>query len=472
MLSIPEYKSAERVFHYFEEISKIPHGSGETDKIAEYLVNFANERGLFVKRDNANNVIIRKNATRGYTDRPTVIIQGHIDMVLATTADCKKDLSLEGIEMYRDGDFLKAVGTTLGGDDGVAVAYALALLESDDIPHPELEIVMTSDEEIGLLGAAALDASELHGKVMLNIDSDNENIFTAGCAGGMRIDTKISARTEKKVTDGIKITISGFKGGHSGSHIRFPHANAIKALGEVMAKLGGEVGALKGGNADNAIPRNAECVIYGVDAEAAKAKAAAIIEKYREVEPEGKYEIIEGVEADVYSTEVSQRIAQLICEEPNGIVAMSEEIPGQVETSLNMGILACDGTGVTVSFSLRSSKGAKKAELATRVTKIAESKGAECDAHGAYPGWEYRKESPLRDTICEVYKRMYGKDAKVVTIHAGLECGIFSDKIEGLDCISLGPDMKDIHTTSERLSLPSAERTWRLLCEILASIKE
>ena len=470
MLSIPEYKSAERVFHYFEEISKIPHGSGDTDKIAEYLVNFANERGLFVKRDSANNVIIRKNATRGYTDRPTVIIQGHIDMVLAKTADCTKDLSVEGIEMYRDGDFIKAKGTTLGGDDGVAVAYALALLESDDIPHPELEIVMTSDEEIGLLGATALDTSELHGKVMLNIDSDDENIFTAGCAGGMRIDAKISARTEKKVTDGIKITISGFKGGHSGSHIRFPHANAIKALGEVMATLGGEVGALSGGNADNAIPRNAECVIYGTDAEAAKAAAAAIIEKYREVEPEGKYEITEGVEAEVYSKEVSGRIAELICEEPNGVVAMSEEIPGQVETSLNMGILECDGTGVTVSFSLRSSKGAKKAELATRVTKIAESKGAECDAHGAYPGWEYRKESPLRDTICEVYKRMYGKDAKVVTIHAGLECGIFSDKIEGLDCISMGPNCYDIHTTEERLSISSAARVWEFLKEVLKSI--
>ena len=470
MLSIPEYKSAERVFYYFEEISKIPHGSGETDKIAEYLVNFANERGLFVKRDSANNVIIRKNATRGYTDRPTVIIQGHIDMVLAKTADCKKDLSVEGIEMYRDGDFLKAVGTTLGGDDGVAVAYALALLESDDIPHPELEIVMTSDEEIGLLGAAALDASELHGKIMLNIDSDDEGIFTAGCAGGMRIDTKIGARTEKKVTDGIKIAISGFKGGHSGSHIRFPHANAIKALGEVIATLGGEVGAFNGGNADNAIPRNAECVICGVDAAKANAAAKAVIEKYREVEPDGAYEITEGVEADVYSAEVSARVAELICEEPNGIVAMSEEIPGQVETSLNMGILECDETGVTVSFSLRSSKGAKKAELATRVTKIAESKGAECDAHGAYPGWEYRKESPLRDTICEVYKKMYGKDAKVVTIHAGLECGIFSDKIEGLDCISMGPNGRDIHTTEERLSISSTARVWEFLKEVLKSI--
>ena len=470
MLNLPEYKSAERVFHYFEEISQIPHGSGETDKIAEYLVSFAKERGIFVKRDAANNVIIRKNATRGYTDRPTVIIQGHIDMVLAKTADCTKDLSVEGIDMYVDGDFIKAKGTTLGGDDGIAVAYALALLESNDIPHPELEIVLTSDEEIGLLGAVALDASELRGRVMINIDSDDEGIFTAGCAGGMRIDTKISARTEKKVTDGIRVAIKGFKGGHSGATIHIPHANAIKALGELIAALDCEVGALKGGNADNAIPRSAECVVYGASADKVNEACETIIGKYREVEPEGKYEITEGVVADVYSTEVSKRIAELICEEPNGIIAMSEEIPDQVETSLNMGILECDDTGVTVSFSLRSSKGAKKAELATRVTKIAESKGAECDPHGAYPGWEYRKESPLRDTICEVYKRMYGKDAKVVTIHAGLECGIFSDKMEGLDCISMGPDGYDIHTTEERLSISSTARVWEFLKEVLKSI--
>ena len=470
MLNIPEYNSAQRVFHYFEEISKIPHGSGETDKIAEYLVAFATERGLYVKRDGANNVIIRKNATRGYTDRPTVIIQGHIDMVLAKTADCTKDLSCEGIEMYRDGDFLKARGTTLGGDDGVAVAYALALLESDDIPHPELEIVLTSDEEIGLLGAVALDASELRGKIMINIDSDDEGIFTAGCAGGMRIDAKIGARTEKNVTDGVRVAISGFKGGHSGARINVPHANAIKVLGELIAKLGCEIGNLKGGNADNAIPRNAECVVYGVSVDKIKAACDELIGKYADVEPEGKYEISEGVGAQVYSMEISKRIAELICEEPNGVVAMSAEIAGQVETSLNMGILECDESGVTISFSLRSAKGAKKEELATRVTKIAESKGAVCDSHGAYPAWEYRTESPLRDTICDVYKRMYGKDAKVITIHAGLECGIFSDKIEGLDCISMGPDGYDIHTTEERLSISSTARVWEFIKEVLKNI--
>ncbi len=470
MLNIPEYESAQRVFHYFEEISKIPHGSGETDKIAEYLTDFATKRGLYVKRDSANNVIIRKNATRGYTDRPTVIIQGHIDMVLAKTAECKKDLSVEGVEIYRDGDFLKAVGTTLGGDDGVAIAYALALLESDDIPHPELEIVLTSDEEIGLLGATALDTSELHGKVMINIDSDDEGIFTAGCAGGMRIDAKIDARTEKNVTDGVRVAINGFKGGHSGAMIKIPHANAIKVLGELIAKLGCEVGELKGGNADNAIPREAECIVYGVCASRVKAACEQLIKKYSDVEPDGKYEIVEGVSAKLYSPDVSKRIAELICEEPNGVMAMSEEIKDQVETSLNMGILASDESGVTVSFSLRSAKGVKKEELATRVTKIAESKGAVCDAHGAYPGWEYRKESPLRDTMCEVYKRMYGTDARVITIHAGLECGIFSDKIEGLDCISMGPNGHDIHTTEERLSISSTARVWEFLKEVLKNI--
>lgn len=470
MLNIPEYKSAERVFHYFEEISKIPHGSGETDRIADYLVSFANERGLFVKRDAANNVIIRKNATRGYTDRPTVIIQGHTDMVLARTADCTKDLSCEGLDLYRDGDFLRARGTTLGGDDGVAVAYALALLESNDIPHPELEVVLTSDEEIGLLGAVALDTSELRGRVMINVDSDDEGLFIAGCAGGMRIDAKISARTEKSVTNGVRIAISGFKGGHSGSRIRKPHANAIKVLGELLSAIGGEIGALKGGNADNAIPREAECVVYGVDATTVREACEKVKTKYAEVEPQGEYEVTENAVAKIYPAEVSRRVIELICEEPNGVVAMSEEISGQVETSLNMGILECDSDGITVSFSLRSAKGAKKEELATRVTKIAESKGAICDAHGAYPAWEYRKESPLRNTICNVYKKMYGTEAKVVTIHAGLECGIFSDKMEGLDCISMGPNNHNIHTTEEHLSISSTARVWEFLKEVLKSI--
>lgn len=470
MLNIPEYKSAERVFHYFEEISKIPHGSGETDKIADYLVSFANERGLLVKRDSANNVIIHKNATRGHTDRPTVIIQGHTDMVLARTADCAKDLSCEGLDLYRDGDFLRAKGTTLGGDDGVAVAYALALLESDDIPHPELEVVLTSDEEIGLLGAVALDTSELRSRVMINVDSDDEGVFIAGCAGGMRIDAKINSRTVKNVTNGVRVAISGFKGGHSGGQIHKPHANAIKVLGELLSTVGGEIGALKGGNADNAIPREAECVVYGADVAALRDACEKMKKKYADVEPQGEYEITENVTADVYSADVSKQLVELICEEPNGVVAMSEEIAGQVETSLNMGILECDGKGITVSFSLRSAKGAKKEELATRVTKIAKSKGAVCDAHGAYPAWEYRKESPLRETICDVYKKMYGTDAKVVTIHAGLECGIFSDKMEGLDCISMGPDNHDIHTTEEHLSISSTARVWEFLKEVLKSI--
>lgn len=470
MLNFSEYRSAERVFYFFEEISKIPHGSGQTDKIADYLVKFATERGLFVKRDAANNVIIRKNATRGYADRPTVIIQGHTDMVLAKTDDCTKDLSREGLDLYRDGDFLRARGTTLGGDDGVAVAYALALLDSDDIPHPELEVVLTSDEEIGLLGAVALETEELHGRILINVDSDDEGLFIAGCAGGVRIDAKICARTEKKVTDGVRVAIKGYKGGHSGGTIHKPHANAIKVLGELLSTLGGEVGALKGGNADNAIPREAECVVHGVDAETVREACANMQKKYAGVEPNGEYTVTEGASAEIYSKEVSQRVIELICEEPNGVMAMSEEIAGQVETSLNMGILECDDNGITVSFSLRSAKGAKKEELATRVTKIAESKGAVCDAHGAYPAWEYRKESPLRETICKVYKEMYGTDAKVVTIHAGLECGIFSDKMEGLDCISMGPDNHDIHTTEEHLSISSTARVWEFLKEVLKNI--
>lgn len=470
MLNIPEYENVKSVFQFFEEIAKIPHGSGETEKIADYLVSFANERGLSVKRDGANNVIIRKNATRGYADRPTVILQGHTDMVLARTADCIKDLSLEGLDLYIDGDYLRARGTTLGGDDGVAVAYALALLDSDDIPHPAIEAIFTSDEEIGLLGAVALDCSDIEGRVMLNIDSDAEGIFTVGCAGGMRIDVKFPTRVTKTQEKGAKLRVYGLKGGHSGVEINKGRANAIKILAEIIKELGASIAYISGGNADNAIPRDAECIIETtLSAERISEACGAVCEKYRAIEPDiaYTYEVCDGSFAFI---ENSSELISLINSEPSGVIAMSEDIPGLVETSLNLGIIESGECAVTLSFSLRSAKGTEKGKLATRVTKIATEHGATCASHGEYPAWEYRKESHLRDVMCTVYEKMYGESAKVVTIHAGLECGIFSDKLEGLDCVSIGPDNHDIHTTEERLSIPSTARVWEFVKEVLKNI--
>lgn len=472
MLNLSDFKSAERVFHFFEEISKIPHGSANTAKIADYLVDFATERKLYVRRDAANNVIIRKPATKDYEDRPTVIFQGHTDMVIAKLPELDKDMECEGLDLYVDGDFLRARGTTLGGDDGVAVAYALAVLDSEDIPHPEFEAIFTSDEEIGLLGAVALDTSDIRGKTMINIDSDSEGILTVGCAGGVRIDIKVPMRVTNSKEKATLIKVSGLAGGHSGIEINSGRENAIKILGEVLSELakrysGLAIYGIRGGNADNAIPRSAECLINrAVDDDILSATVA----KYKRVEPDISITAESAADSFFYSAEDTGNLISLINEEPCGVIAMSKDISGLVETSLNLGIIESECDFASLAFSLRSAKGAEKDNLATRVTKIAEKHGATHFSHGAYPAWEYRKESHLRDVMCEVYRKMYGKDARVITIHAGLECGIFSDKIDGLDCVSIGPDNYDIHTTEEHLSISSTMRVWEYLKEVLKSI--
>lgn len=470
MLDLPEVGSAKKVFEFFERISEIPHGSANTDKIADYLVSFAKERSLDVVRDGANNVIIRKGATAGYEDHPTIIIQGHTDMVEAKTPESKIDMKRYGLTLYRDGDYLRAQGTTLGGDDGVAVAYALAILDSSDIPHPPIEAVFTSDEEIGLLGAVALDGSLLNGRIMINVDSDTEGIFTVGCAGGMRIDVNLPTRVTKTKKTVTRIRVDGLKGGHSGTEIDKGRENAIKILGEVLSGLGARIGELRGGNADNAIPRWAECVIEDADGARLEKAVNTAYSKYKAAEPDMTITITHQSEAKLLSAEDSELLVGLICEEPSGVIQMSEDIAGLVETSLNLGIAECTDDLAALCFSVRSAKGSEKQKLAARVTKIAESKGATCITHGEYPAWEYRKCSPLRDVMCRVYKSMYGKDARVVTIHAGLECGIFADKLEGLDCVSIGPDNLDIHTTEERLSISSTVRVYEFLKEIIKNI--
>lgn len=466
---------ARSVFRFFLEISEIPRGSGNTAPIADYLVNFAKERGLYVRRDSADNVIIRKAATEGYERRPTVIFQGHTDIVAEKLQTLDKDMTREGVEVYRDGDFLRARGTTLGGDDGVALAYALAVLDSTDIPHPEFEAIFTSDEEVGLLGAVALDTSDIRGRMMINIDSDDEGVFTVGCAGGMRVDLSLSTKREACEGTRYKITVSGLLGGHSGVEIDRGRENAIKILGETLGSLGDKIRliSLSGGNADNAIPRECEATV--VASTPINNDELSLIESIKNTYIKTENDIMITVcecNGDVLALdEESTRAAvSLITSEPSGVIAMSEDIPGLVETSLNMGIARLTEGELSLSFSIRSAKAAEKAALGERVRAIAAKHGAASSEHGSYPAWEYRKVSPLRDTMCRVYEKMYGKAPTVVTIHAGLECGIFSDKIEGLDCVSIGPDNFDIHTTEEHLSISSTERVWDYLKEVLKNI--
>ena len=471
MINFPDLGTAKSVFDFFVEFSKVPRGSTHTSAIADYLVNFAKARGLTHRRDEHDNVIIKKPATAGYENRPTVILQGHTDMVLAENEECRIDLLTDGLELYVDGDFLRARGTTLGGDDGIAMAYALALLDSSDIPHPAIEAVFTSDEEIGLLGAVGLDTSDLEGRLMLNIDSDAEGIFTVGCAGGMRVDIGLPVTRSVKSEGAYKLTVSGFKGGHSGVEIDKGRRNAIKALAMGLSMVEDIcIVSMSGGNADNAIPRSAECVFLAGDVQSVNFEKVLKAE-FGEIEGDMVVDFAR-IPGDFLSCdeESSRTILSLINECPSGVIRMMEDIEGLVETSLNLGILNMKDDKMEISFSVRSAVGKEKIKLADRLHEIADAHGASYGMHGDYPAWEYRKESHLRDVMCETYRDMYGKEPVVMTIHAGLECGIFSDKMEGLDCVSIGPDNFDIHTTEERLSISSTVRVWEYLLEVLKRV--
>ena len=474
MLNIDDFESIEKVIRFFEEFSAIPHGSGNTSLIADYLVDFAKKRNLDYSRDNADNVIIRKGATKGYENRPAVIFQGHLDMVAEKKPGAEIDMEKEGLTLYRDGDFLRAKDTTLGGDDGVALAYALAILDSNDIPHPDFEAVFTSDEEIGLLGAVAIDPNEIKGRLLINIDSDEEGVFTVGCAGGMRSDVTLPVHRSNSGADSYRVKVSGFKGGHSGVEIDKDRVNANKALVEVLSGIGDvSIKDIRGGNADNAIPRECECIFSSHLDHTALIKKLGdeMAAKYRDIEPDITL-TVEKVDSPVAGVcvEDSRKLISLLSTLPSGIIAMSSDVPGLVETSLNMGILRLEGDRAEISFSVRSAKGTEKQALGDRLEKIAKDHGASYSTRGAYPAWEYKKDSHLRDVMKKVYEDMYGKSPEIVIIHAGLECGIFSEKIEGLDCVSIGPNNYDIHTTEERLSLSSLQRVWEFLLRVLKEI--
>lgn len=473
MLDFSDLASSEKALRFFEEFSKIPRGSGNTAPIADYLVKFANDRSLTVIRDEKDNVIIRKPATAGYEGKPGVIIQGHTDIVALKNPDCPIDMDKEGLVLYREGDFLRAKGTTLGADDGVAMAYAMAILDSDDLKHPELEAIFTSDEEIGLLGATALNTDLLRGKLLINIDSDEEGIFTAGCAGGARVDISLDIKTKTHIGQIYTLTIGGLKGGHSGVEIDKGRANAIKVAAEILSKLENvRIGKTEAGSADNAIPSNLTTVF---STKSPILEISEIINDVKDSLPECESDVRFNVEmnissAKLLSVEDSADILSLINEMPNGVTRMSEDIEGLVETSLNMGIMRIDGKSAELTISVRSAKGEEKTKLLERIKQIAGSHAAAVSVRGEYPAWEYRKESRLRDVMCKVYSELYGKDATVVTIHAGLECGIFSDNMDGLDCISMGPDNRDIHTPDERLSLSSFNRVYEYLIKVLENL--
>lgn len=475
-----EHLQPERVFYYFEQICGIPHGSGNTKQISDYCVDFAKDHGLEYHQDNDNNVIIIKEASAGYENADPVIIQGHLDMVCEKTADCKKDMSKEGLDIYIDGDEVRAKDTTLGGDDGIAVAMAMAILEDKSLSHPRVEAVFTVDEEIGLLGAGSIDVSCLKGKTMINIDSEDEGIFTVSCAGGNTAVTHLPVERKEYEGAAYTIEITGCKGGHSGVEINKGRSNPNVLMGRVLQDIqkGAElqIVSVEGGLKDNAIPVQSKAVIICDQEIVVKASVEQMQKVFANEFSSSDPDIKVSLSKDSLKTKVMDPVStgKIICLltcMPNGIQKMSMDIEGLVQTSLNMGIVETREDHVKMSFCVRSSVDSEREMLNRRIASLITQFGGKVEIEGDYPGWEYKKDSKLRDLMIEVFKDQYGKEPKVEAIHAGLECGMFAGKIPGLDCVSFGPDLNQIHTVRESMNIPSVQRIYTFILELLRRMK-
>ena len=467
------------VFGWFEALCAIPHGSTRTRAISDFCMEFARARGLRCRQDASNNVLIWKDASPGCEGRPTVILQGHLDMVCEKEPDCDIDFRTDGLRLAVDGDRIFARGTTLGGDDGIAVAYALAILDSRTIRHPPLEVIFTTDEEIGMLGAAALEVPDVKGRILLNIDSEEEGVLTVSCAGGATCTIAVPYLSAPVAGQLYRLEVSGLTGGHSGVEIHKGRANANKVLGEALQLLTNacslRLAGIWGGSKDNAITRSAYALFVAPAAEESRIQSvtAAYERELRELYAAADPDLHmvcrpdnTGV-AEVWDQESSERIIRLLNEVPNGVQAMSRDIEGLVETSLNLGIVKVTGDTLELTFSVRSSVGRDKEYLTAVLRSIAERYGAVYFQKGDYPAWEYRKDSPLRELMVQVYEEQYGEKPQVIAIHAGLECGLLAGKLPGLDSVSFGPNLTEIHTTRESMSIASVARTWRYLLTVL-----
>ena len=459
------------VMGYFEDICSIPHGSGNTKMISDYLVSFAETHGFKYRRDGFNNVIIFAPGSKGCENSPSVIIQGHMDMVAEKTKDCTKDMEKEGLDIYVEDGFVKARDTTLGGDDGIALAYALAAMTSKDVVHPPIEAVFTVDEETGMTGATGIDVSELKGRTMLNIDSEQEGVFTVSCAGGAN--AYVTIPTAREVANGIvfELTVDGLKGGHSGVEIDKGRGNSNTLMGRLLYSMKDKIKlcSLKGGSKGNAIPLSTTAVVVAdEDISAIVAETEkAFKNELRSTDENVRVSCVnKGIGTQNTATE-TQKIISYLMTAPNGIYAYSAEIPGLVQTSLNLGVLELAEDKMTALYAVRSSVGTQRVWLCDMLSAVAESLGGTAEFDGIYSEWEYKKESKLRDLMTEVYKEQYGSEPVIEAIHAGVECGIFAGNLPGLDCVSFGPDLLEIHTVRERMDIKSVERTWKLIKETL-----
>lgn len=473
-----KYPQPEAVFRYFSELAAIPHGSGHTEGIRRWALNTAERLGLEHSSDAAGNVIIRKAASNGYENHPRVILQGHMDMVCAKLPDCPKNMETEGLDLIWGEEYLSADGTTLGGDDGIAIAYAFAILEDDSIPHPPLTAVFTVDEETGMDGANALSPEALDGTYLINIDSEEEGIFTVGCAGGVRVHMQYPVETDTADGTALCIAISGLTGGHSGAEIHKPLLNAnvvmIRLLSAIQVPF--YLAAWEGGVRDNVIPTECSVTVYcnTEDTEAIQNEVTAQQQLIAETYPhETGFTVSSKITAasvqSALTCESTLALLQEMQRLPNGVQKMNDTL-NMPETSLNLGIFSLKDHAMHIDALLRSGINAEKQLLADKLHSYVRAAGGSSSESGSYPAWEYIPDTALEHTASAVFEALYRKPPVIRTIHAGLECGILSAKAPNLQCISIGPDLLDIHTPRERLSIASAARTWEFLLALLKAL--
>lgn len=469
--------SLDRILNLFKKVASIPHGSGNMAEISNFIVDFAKGNNLRYIKDDAENVIVYKNATKGYEASEPIILQGHLDMVCQKTADCNIDFRKDGLEIYTDGDFLKAKKTTLGADNGIAVAMILSILERDDICHPPIEAVFTTDEEIGMIGASKLDFSLLKSKRMINLDSEDDDVITVSCAGGSDFKAYLPISYNKVKGTKIKITLKGLLGGHSGVEIDKGRINANRLAGRLLTVLSEivdfDIVSINGGDKANAIPNLCEIEFCTENEE----RFLEICQNYlseikteissRESGFDWCVEIGGFGECDAFSKELKNDIIYALTVSPNGILQMSAEIEGLVETSLNLGIFKTEMNKVFIHYALRSNKASALKFLDKKMRLFFLKIECETESGGYYPPWEYKSDSTLRDIYFKAYNERFNKAPKIEAIHAGLECSVFASKIKSLDCIAVGPTLYDVHTVKERMSISSTNDIYELLIDVL-----
>lgn len=469
----------EKIISYFKQLSSIPRQSGDEKAASDFLVNFAKELGLWAKQDETYNVVVKKPGTKGRENEETVIIQGHLDMVYVV-ANGAQHTYADGIQVKDDGEFLYAEGTSLGADNGIAISYAMMLMAAKEVPHPPLEFIFTAQEEIGLIGAANLDVSELSGKRIMNLDSEEEGTFCSGCAGGVRSAIHIPiVREQKENLERVNVAIKGLKGGHSGMEIHLERGNAIQLVGRILTvlkELNVKIGKAEAPGKSNAISSSANMTIY-----VEKDQMQKVVAALQKIEAEFQNELsasdyveiqIEsaGQETvcEVFTEETAETLRGILMLMPQGVMNMSMAVPGLVETSINTGNMEEKDNEILLDSALRSSVETKKNYIREKVQTIADLYGVTCEWTGEYPGWQYQEVSPLREKAIEAYIELFGNEPKVEAIHAGLECGYWTAKIPNADLLSMGPSMYDVHSPREKVSKQSIENVWELIKKILS----